>query len=194
MEIARYRSQMGAEIRGREANLVFFTKKKERTEHLSRKDLAAQADMEEAETNRLLSETQLKEAREKKELAALEYKRAVEVVNRRTIRSPVNGVVMARFLSAGEYVENEPILKIAEVDPLNVEVIIPSAQLNLIKRGMKATVLPEAPVGGRYTAVVKIVDRVVDAASGTYGVRLELPNAGRKIPAGIKAKVIFGSR
>ena len=34
-------------------------------------------------------------------------------------------------------------------------------------------------------------DRVVDAASGTFGVRLELPNPGYRLPAGLKCKVRF---
>jgi hypothetical protein len=32
---------------------------------------------------------------------------------------------------------------------------------------------------------------VVDAASGTLGVRLELPNPGYRLPAGLKCKVRF---
>jgi hypothetical protein len=60
--------------------------------------------------------------------------------------------------------------------------------------GMRAQIIPEAPIGGKYTAIVKIVDRVLDAASGTFGVRLELPNPDNRLPAGIKCKVIFPSR
>ena len=50
---------------------------------------------------------------------------------------------------------------------------------------------PEAPVNGAYQARVKVVDQVVDAASGTFGVRLELPNPGYRLPAGLKCKVRF---
>jgi hypothetical protein len=39
--------------------------------------------------------------------------------------------------------------------------------------------------------VVKVVDRVIDAASGTFGVRLELPNRNGKVPAGIRCRVRF---
>jgi multidrug efflux pump subunit AcrA (membrane-fusion protein) len=46
-------------------------------------------------------------------------------------------------------------------------------------------------VGGKYTARVEIVDRVVDAASGTFGVRMTLPNPDRKIPAGLKCRARF---
>ena len=43
-----------------------------------------------------------------------------------------------------------------------------------------------------HTAKVTVVDRVVDAASGTFGVRLELPNHALKLPAGLKCTVGFG--
>jgi RND family efflux transporter MFP subunit len=180
MEVARYRAQMEAGIKAKEANLVFFGAKKTRIEYLHKKELAAQAEMDEAEANRLVSEMQAKEAVENK-----------QVLDRMTIRSPVDGVVVERFLSPGEFVENEPIVKLAEINPLNVEVIMPAAQLLSVKVGMQATILPEAPVNGKFTAVIKIVDKVVDAASGTFGVRLELPNPGNRLPAGLKSRVIF---
>ena len=40
--------------------------------------------------------------------------------------------------------------------------------------------------------IVTVVDQVFDAASGTIGVRLELPNPGYAIPAGLKCQVRFG--
>ena len=49
--------------------------------------------------------------------------------------------------------------------------------------------LPESPVGGRHNARVHVVDRVMDPASGTFGVRLELQNPGLRLPAGIKCKL-----
>jgi LysM repeat protein len=96
-----------------------------------------------------------------------------------------------RFLHPGEYVEDQPILKLAQIHPLNVEVILPVEMLGSVKAGMGATVKPEAPVTGFYTAKVKIVDKVVDAASGTFGVRLELPNPDYQLPPGLKCKVVF---
>ncbi|MEO7940445.1 MAG: hypothetical protein ABIR55_17585 [Burkholderiaceae bacterium] len=39
---------------------------------------------------------------------------------------------------------------------------------------------------------MQIVDKVVDSASGTFGVRLELPNPSGSITAGVKCKVRFG--
>jgi len=46
-------------------------------------------------------------------------------------------------------------------------------------------------IGGTYAATVTVVDRVLDAASGTFGVRLTLPNPDLQLPAGIRCKVRF---
>jgi RND family efflux transporter MFP subunit len=124
-------------------------------------------------------------------LAKLEYKQAREMMARRVIKSPIKGLVVERTKAAGEYVENEQIVKLAQIDPLNVEVVIPVSMYGAVKKGMQAKVYPEAPVGGEYTAKITIVDRVIDAASGTIGVRLELPNPDSAIPAGLKCRLKF---
>jgi multidrug efflux pump subunit AcrA (membrane-fusion protein) len=57
---------------------------------------------------------------------------------------------------------------------------------------MVAKVLVEAPTGS-YDARVTIIDRVIDSASSTFRVRLELPNPNHRIPAGLRCKVGLGS-
>ena len=99
--------------------------------------------------------------------------------------------MVERLKSAGEYPDDGPILTLAQLDPLNVEVLLPASEFGSIKPGMKARVSPEAPLEGSYAAVVKIVDRVVDASSGMFGVRLELPNPDHKLPGGLRCTVSF---
>ena len=58
----------------------------------------------------------------------------------RTIRSPFNGVVVERILN-GEFATSnvkKPILKLAEVDPLNVEVVLPANLYGKIRIGAHA--------------------------------------------------------
>jgi RND family efflux transporter MFP subunit len=112
----------------------------------------------------------------------------------KTIRSPVNGVVVKVDLAAGEYVGEKPIMTIVQIDPLNVEVVVPVSEYGTIKKGMHAEVRPEDPVGGVHTGKVTIVDRVVNAASGSFGVRVELPNPNLAIPSGLKCNVKFKGR
>jgi membrane fusion protein (multidrug efflux system) len=116
------------------------------------------------------------------------------VLAQRSIYSPVDGVVVAVLLQPGELTssnQKDPIMKLMEVDPLNVELVLPVSQYGKIKVGQKAEVLPEEPVGGRYEATVEVVDPTVDAASGTFGVRLKLPNPGTRLPAGVKCRARF---
>ncbi len=191
VELARTRAETEAVIKSKETQLAFNLRKENRVEELYKEEAVPFGEMDEAMTNRVLTELELQEAKENKRIAELDLQRATEVLQRLTIRSPINGVVVERFLSPGEFVEEQPILKIAQIHPLNVETIAPVDLFGSIKVGMQAEVRPEAPVGGVYTAKVKIVDRVIDAASGTFGVRLNLPNPDNQLPAGLKCKVSF---
>jgi RND family efflux transporter MFP subunit len=191
LELARYRAAMVAVIEMRQQRLDYSRREKERFAELYNKKALPFSQMDEVETNMITAELELKEALENQRLAELELKRAAAVVERMTIRSPVNGVVVERFLAKGEYVENQPVMKVAQINPLYVEVVATVDMLGAIRLGMRGEVRPEDPVKGVFPAAVTIVDQVVDAASGTFGVRLELPNPEYRLPAGLKCRVTF---
>lgn len=88
----------------------------------------------------------LLEAEENQRLARLELQRAMAGLGLRTIRSPIIGVVVKRFLSPGEFAGEAPLLRLAQLDPLRVEVFAPVSLLGQISVGMSAQVLPEAPI------------------------------------------------
>lgn len=177
--VARLNSSVeNATVKLRAAQEEFGERKVQRNEELFKKELISASEKDE-----MVTQTRL---------AALERKQQQEILNLRTITSPLNGVVVERFLSPGDHISQEKILKLAQIDPLNVEVIVPVELFGAISNGMKGTVKLGAMINGSHTATVKVVDRVIDAASGTFGVRLELPNPGNKIPAGIRCNVRFG--
>jgi len=189
--VARARAEMESGIQSSQARVEFGVRRFVRTEGLFKQDLVPLKEMDEAETAKVLAEIGLIEAKENKSLAELEWERAAAALALRTIRSPITGVVLERSLSPGEFAKQAPILKLAQIDPLRIEVIAPVSWLGKVAVGMRAELLPEAPVSGLYAARVTVVDRVVDAASGTFGVRLEMPNPGYRLPAGLKCKVRF---
>lgn len=51
--------------------------------------------------------------------------------------------------------------------------------------------MPEVPVGAEHAAVVTVVDQVLHAGSGTFGVRLRVENAAGAIPSGVHCRVRF---
>jgi RND family efflux transporter MFP subunit len=191
LELMRAQSETIATIEARKVNLEFAIREHERKKKLYKKNIIALDETDLAETKMLIAEHELQEAMEQKHIADLELKRAKELVERRIIRSPIRGVVVEKFLSIGELVDKQPILKLAQLDPLNVEVIAPITLLNSFKVGDSAEITPEYPFGKSYIGKVKIVDSVVDATSGTFGIRIELPNPDYTIPAGLQSSVRF---
>ena len=192
-ESARYRTTMQGKIRTGESRVEFATQKYTRRDRLASQSFISQQDRDESLTEKRLAESELIEARDDRRLAEIELRRLSEQLRLRTIKSPVDGVVVDRMLNAGELADNrdlrKPILKLADIRTLHVEALLPIEAYGKLGVGQRIDVLPETPVGGRYSASVKVIDRVMDPASGTFGVRLELPNPGLKLPAGIKCKL-----
>ena len=58
---------------------------------------------------------------------------------------------------------------------------------------MVVGVTPEFPNAGSRQARVVLADKLIDGASNTFRVRLELPNPGLTIPAGLRCKVDLSS-
>lgn len=124
-------------------------------------------------------------------LYQLELEQAQANLEQRKIRSPIDAVVVDRYRMPGEYVNDNPVLKIAQLDPLRVEIIASAEQFGKITTGMHAHVETEFAGYLDLVAEVVLVDRVIDAASGTFGVRLKLANEDYEIPGGLKCKILF---
>lgn len=190
--LARERTQMDSTLNSAKARLELSTNRVIRSEDLFKQNLISLDEIQEARTQKRVAEMGLLEAMEADSLNKLELERASVTLKRRTIRSPLTGVVVKRFLSPGEFTSKEsPILKAAQLDPLRVEVIVSVSWLGKVLVSTRAEIRPEAPMNKVYVARVVVVDPVVDAASGTVGIRLELPNPNYRLPAGLKCKVQF---
>ena len=191
VELADQRAGFTGEIESKRTSLEFANRKQQRTRQLYSKKAVPFHVLDEAQTDALLAAAELRQAQQNQHLAGLELKRAQETLELRTVRTPISGVVVERLQSPGEYVENKPILRIAQLNPLRIEVILPVSMFGEISTGMAAEITPELKTKRKYVGSVTIVDRVIDAASGTFGVRLELPNPGNYIPGGLRCKLHF---
>ena len=191
VEHARARAAMEAEIHSYAANLDYGERTHERISELHEKKMVSSDEVDCARTEAHVAKYRLQQAQENKRLAELELARSIEVVNRHTIRSPVDGVVAERYLNPGESVEEKPILRIAQIDPLRVEMVVAGTEYGRIAQGKQATVHIDDALGSEYPATVIIVDPVIDPASGTFRVTLELPNPERRVTSGLRCDVAF---
>ena len=140
---------------------------------------------------KVITVTEKDKLHNEKRLYELDLENAEANLDLRRIKSPIDGVVVKRFFAEGEFVESKPIIKIAQLDPLKIEVISLVSNYGKIIKGMRAKIVPEFGDYPELIAEVVVVDKVIDAASGTFGVRLELANKDHSIPSGLKCKVHF---
>ena len=192
VRLARARSENTVQIQSRAARLEFASDTEKRTEKLFSKNVVSGEQMRIASTERHLAELDLDEAEMDITMAKLQLRQALALLNQRVIISPIDGVVVERALSPGEFInEQSHVVTIAEMGELNIEVFVPIVFYNAINIGMRGEVQPEKPVDGVYEATVSIVDKLFDPGSGTFGVQLLLSNTEHKLPAGLRCKVRF---
>ena len=181
-----------AEIEAQAARLSLSKSRRDRLQKLVERNVGSGVDLETAEAEVLVAEREVTMAAMRARVAELEYERARQVLARRTILAPTDGVVVRRLLSAGEHADpDNPILQIAKLNPLHVEAFLPISEYGKVELGDEATVFPAPPIKGAHNGTVIAVDRVFDAASGTFGVRISLENRNFELPAGLRCRVAF---
>lgn len=187
---ANYRAVMQGQIRSAESRLLNAKEKLKRREELRQENFISAQDRDDAMAEARIAEADVLEARDNRELSRLEAKRLAAVVNHYALLSPIAGVVTERLQNPGELAQTgetaTAVIKLAQIDPLRVDVVLPVARYGAVSVGAVVEIKPEPPFKGSYKATVRVVDKVVDSASGTFRVRMELPNPKGDIPAGVK--------
>jgi multidrug efflux pump subunit AcrA (membrane-fusion protein) len=133
----------------------------------------------------------LTQAQENRRLQQIELKRTQRQYAKRILTSPLSGIVVAQLAFVGEFVYDNPVMTIAAVDPLRVEVMLPSRLFGTIAVGDQAKLFPELADDLPLIATVDVVDAMLNSRSGTFGVRLKVPNPDFAIPAGQRCRIVF---
>jgi membrane fusion protein, heavy metal efflux system len=185
---AKSRAQAEADVRGAQANYEFMRQKLTRAEDLVQKDFISQQALDQVRTETNVAQQKLAQAQEQQRIASQELELALAQLGQRSIHAPFDGIVADRYVNVGERVEEKPLFRVAKVNPLRVEVIVPAALFGTIRIGMVAKVTPDIPNSAAVDAKVVLVDTLVDAASNTFRVRAELPNADGSVTSGLRCR------
>ena len=185
---AETRAQADADVQGARANHEFMRQKLLRAEDLVKQNFISQQALDQVRTEASVAEQKLAQAQEQQRVARHELELARAQLGQRLIRAPFDGIVADRYVTVGERVEDRPMFRVAKVNPLRVEVIVPAALFGTVQTGMVARVTPDLPNAAPVDARVVLVDRLVDSASNTFRVRAELPNADAAIASGLRCK------
>ena len=138
----------------------------------------------------LLSEKEVDELRTNNRVAQLELRAAKHELERRTTRSPIDGIVFERSIAVGEYVSEAPMLELVSINPLHAEVVMSVDAYGKIEVGMDALISLGAPVHEERISRVANVDRIIDPTSSTFRIRMEIPNEEMSTPSGLSCNIV----
>jgi len=194
-ELARLKSEARGPQQAAREKMEFAQRKFQRRSEMAAQKLGSAQERDDAEAELAQARAELLLAQEAAQQARQEFLQHSSSLNLRTVRSPFAGVVVDQMLYPGEIVDpggnKHAILKLAQLDPLRVRVVVPMKLFGTVKPGMTLDVTPELPSRGGQTATVRSVDRLVDAASGTFTVVAEMPNRQLDVPAGVRCRARF---
>ncbi|MGB5325666.1 MAG: HlyD family efflux transporter periplasmic adaptor subunit, partial [Pseudomonadales bacterium] len=138
--LAQQRAEIEAEVYLEQINLDFAQRQQKRIDMLYDTDAVSYQNKDDADREVELSTWKLQQARDLLNVRKLELNRAYQQLEQKTVRSPISGFVVQTFKSEGEYVEDQPVLRIAKLDPLNVDAIVPMDMFGKIEVGMTAKI------------------------------------------------------
>lgn len=188
VSVADTRSRIDADVRSAAASLELADQKVRRAQKLVTENFVSEQAVEQARAEREVARQKLAQTRGQLKIWQEERQVAEAQLRLRTVRSPLSGIIVERYVNQGERVEDRPLMRVAVVDPLRVELMVPTSQYGSFHKGDAVTVQPELPGVGPLTATVAQIDRAMDAASNSFRVRLTLPNPKGELPSGLRCK------
>jgi RND family efflux transporter MFP subunit len=122
--------------------------------------------------------------------AEAELERAQELVARHRLTAPFAGVVVAKLVEVGEWVQNDAAaVELVELDRIRVRATLPQRDYTRVQPGAKARVrfdaLPRRVFDGEVTARVAAGDE----RTRSFPVLIDLPNPDRLLAPGMSARV-----
>ena len=191
VKLAKLQAKSYSDIKNRRTQLKFAIRKKNRLEGLSKKNSVSLIEKDKAETEAALASIELKKAAEKRKIDQLKLELEESRLALKTIKSPIDGIVIDQLVSVGESVKDRAIMKLAQINPLRVELIAPTEYFGLINKEMQVEISPERPANKTFKATVTIVDQLIDPASGSFTVRMSLPNPSDQLVGGVNCMARF---
>ena len=175
--------RLALELARSEVSLNKLKREYERNEGLYEKQLIS---IEEYE--RVKSEFETQEAAY--DLAKLE-------LDYTTVRAPISGVISQRMIKVGNTIrQNDPTFHISDFDPLLAIMFVPERELGKIKVGQQTTLSVDALPGIPFYGQVERISPVVDPATGTFKVTIEVKDESRELKPGMfgRINVVYDTR
>jgi len=152
-----------------------------------------QSDYQRAEelfSRNLISEQDFQRARYEYDQQQAAYDLCKLDLDYTSITSPISGVVSERLIKVGNMVvPNQAVFRVTDLDPLQAVLYVPERQAGKLQPGHQALITVDALPGERFEGRVERVSPVVDPATGTVKVTVEVRDTTRRLKPGMLARV-----
>lgn len=139
---------------------------------------------------RTVSAVEVETAQASLATAELAVREAQLALDRRTVRSPIGGIVGIVAANIGDYVTNQsPIVTVDDRSRITVEYFVPERFVTAIETGAPVQATSVARPGEVFSGTVLAVDNRIDVASRTLRVRAEIANDNDRLRAGMAFEV-----
>lgn len=177
-------------VRRARAALVHSDRLKDRLQQLSEKNITSIKEVQDRELDAMLAKLKHEQSLMDQALIKNELEQAKVLLDQRSVRSPISGVVTQLHKQRGDTTEKlVPVLEVAQLDPLWIDFECPVRDKRLYDRGVKVELRPVArPQESRIGTVVQFAMKA-NASSHTFTVRVATPNEGHTWKAGLKMHI-----
>ena len=179
-----------ATIRQREADLQLAQTNAERSRNLFQRQLLPKQTLDDNESRYLsaLASVDLAKAQASQSKARLDELR-INLGNT-IITSPVNGFVSRRLVDPGAFVsQNAPIVDVVDITTVRLVANIVEKDLKELQTGDGTKVEVDAYPGEEFMGRIARVSPVLDPATRTAPIEIEIPNPGYRLKPGMYARV-----
>jgi RND family efflux transporter MFP subunit len=139
------------------------------------------------------SEEKALEARTDLELTKIQLEAKQLALEEKTIKSPINGIVVKKYKQTGEMATQQtPLLDIIDIDTVDVQFYLDPKFRKTIEEGQSVQVKIQELDAAVFDGKVSFVDPRNDSASGLVRVKVKIENKEHRIKAGMKGVAEFG--
>jgi RND family efflux transporter MFP subunit len=188
LKIAEARKKFTGEKRSAQAIYQMNDQRYKKLKQLKSSGHARNDELSKAKAERLVALANVIIAKDNAVINGLEVEHIKAQIERRSIRSPFDGVVTRIHKELAETVNgtDTTVMTLAQLNPLKLVVHIPTSEAVKLQPGETLQVgLPEQQQNVK--AIVDFVSPVTDADSGTVRVKLRIENKDNLLRSGIRA-------
>ena len=186
-----------ATVRQREADLVLARTNRERSQNLFARALLSRQDLDDAEARYQAANAQLDLARAQFDEAGARLEELRINLENTVMVSPVDGFIGRRYLDPGAYVtSNTAVVSVVDISLVRLVANLVERDLRLVEAGLSARIEVDAFPSQSFRGRVARIAPILDPATRTAAIEIEVPNPDFRLKPGMYARVslVVGSK